>query len=235
MNKKINFKQILSLKNQGFVAGMALSLVVMILGFSLIKNIKTNQQQASAEQVGGSPESGVKSRISELYDALVAKNYGSDTDNSDLVGNLGTDWGAKWNRIKTAALKPGSGGAGGGSSAPVASGVKRVQAGYFNGGAYSDWSDLSISIQGVDINKSVLIVNKGGGSVINLSRERAGDVKGCISMGIAKLNSNHISVKKEECKEWKQGRYDYDNNQYEYNIKTTPVVSPFSWQVIEYY
>jgi len=48
-----------------------------------------------AEQFGGSNESGVTSRIVSLYNELVALSYGSDTDTED--------WGAMWNRIKTAA------------------------------------------------------------------------------------------------------------------------------------
>lgn len=228
MNKKINFKQILSLKNQGFVAGMVLSLVVMVLGFSLIKNIKTNQQQASAEQVGSSPESGVKSRISELYDALVAKNYGSDTDNSGLAGNLGTDWGTKWNRIKTAALKPGSGGAGGGSSAPVASGVKSVQRGYFAGSS----NNSTISINPVNLSKSVLIIDKAGGSVSGLVTGGYGksQVTGHVNLGSAQLNSNHIAVSTAGYTgyRWSRDRDDYVSETYYY-------ASPFAWQVIEYY
>lgn len=48
-----------------------------------------------AEQTGGSPESGIASRIKTLYDDLVVLGYGTDIDVPD--------WGAFWNRIKTAA------------------------------------------------------------------------------------------------------------------------------------
>lgn len=49
-----------------------------------------------AEQSGGSPESGVTSRIKTLYDNLVILGFGSDID---IINN----WGAYWNRIKSAA------------------------------------------------------------------------------------------------------------------------------------
>jgi hypothetical protein len=83
---------------------MILAMPVIVYGFSIItKNIKPTQS-ASAEQIAGSPESGVKSRISELYDVLAARNLGSDTDTSGM-DVLTDNWGAKWNRIKSAALK----------------------------------------------------------------------------------------------------------------------------------
>lgn len=87
-----------------------LALGITLTGYNLIKTIKSpNSQSASAEQLPGTPESGAKSRITELYDALVAQNKGSDTDISNLPAAQG-DWGAKWNRIKTAALRSGGGG-----------------------------------------------------------------------------------------------------------------------------
>lgn len=89
--------------------GLTLGLVLIFGGYGLVKNIKS-EQSAQAEQLPGTPDSGVKSRITELYDALVAQNKGSDTDISGLIAAPG-DWGPKWNRIKTAALKNGSGGA----------------------------------------------------------------------------------------------------------------------------
>lgn len=95
------FRQHQPLIKQGLPIVAALAIV--LVGYVYVKNIKT-EQLASAEQVAGSPESGAKSRISELYDALVAQNKGSDTDVSGLTVAQG-DWGAKWNRIKTAALK----------------------------------------------------------------------------------------------------------------------------------
>ena len=83
---------------------MILAIPVIVYGFSIItKNIKSTQS-ASAEQIAGSPESGVKSRLSELYDVLAARNLGSDTDTSGM-DVLTDNWGAKWNRIKSAALK----------------------------------------------------------------------------------------------------------------------------------
>ncbi|MCX6810285.1 MAG: DUF1566 domain-containing protein [Candidatus Berkelbacteria bacterium] len=48
-----------------------------------------------AEQSGSTPESNATSRIKTLYTDLTSLTYGSDTDTPD--------WGAYWNRIKTAA------------------------------------------------------------------------------------------------------------------------------------
>ncbi len=67
-------------------------IVVLFIGFSLFF-VKT--QISSAEQSGSSPESGSNSRMKTIYDVLVSAGYGSDSDTPD--------WGANWNRIKTAA------------------------------------------------------------------------------------------------------------------------------------
>lgn len=102
---RFNFKEFT--RQSGFMGGVVLSsvigLVVIVLGYGIISNIK-GSQSASAEQIAGSPESGVKSRITELYDTLVTKNLGSDTDMSGMDA-LTDNWGVKWNRIKSAALK----------------------------------------------------------------------------------------------------------------------------------
>ncbi|MFH1543474.1 MAG: DUF1566 domain-containing protein [Patescibacteria group bacterium] len=50
-----------------------------------------------AEQSGDTPESGVTSRIKQVYDSLVSLTYGSDS-----TGGWG-DWGEFWNRIRSAA------------------------------------------------------------------------------------------------------------------------------------
>ena len=49
-----------------------------------------------AEQGGGSPESGATSRIKSVYDSLTTLGYGLDS-----AGGWG-DWGAFWNRIRSA-------------------------------------------------------------------------------------------------------------------------------------
>jgi len=49
----------------------------------------------SAEQSGGSPESGTDSTIKTLYDLIVSYNQGSDSS-----GSWG-DWGNYWNRIRS--------------------------------------------------------------------------------------------------------------------------------------
>ena len=80
--------------------GVLIGLLIGVLGTYLFNSAK----MALAEQSGGSPESGVTSRIKTLYDNLVVLGFGSDVDIPD--------WGAYWNRIKTAALWVPSGGAG---------------------------------------------------------------------------------------------------------------------------
>lgn len=50
-----------------------------------------------AEQSGSSPESGVVSRIKTVFDSLVTLTHGSES-----AGGWG-DWGAMWNRIRSAA------------------------------------------------------------------------------------------------------------------------------------
>jgi len=50
-----------------------------------------------AEQVGDSPDSGVSSKIKDLYDDLVSLSYGSES--SGIWG----DWGEMWNRIRSSA------------------------------------------------------------------------------------------------------------------------------------
>lgn len=217
---KVNFEKMLPLRSQGFVVGVMLSLAVVIVGYGLVKNIKSSQQQVSAEQVGSSPESGVKSRMAELYDALVAKNYGSDTDVSGLTGNLGTDWGAKWNRIKTAALKPGAGGSG---AAPVASGVKRVQRGRYDGinritysnTDCSEHSMAEISVQPFNLEKSVLITNVGTGMDGTYSYNRENTVF------TAELRSNN--------------KIFAIGGSYSVSDQKTCYVPSFAWQIIEYY
>lgn len=49
-----------------------------------------------AEKSGSSPESGVTSRIKAVYDSLVTEGHGSES-----AGSWG-DWGAMWNRIRSA-------------------------------------------------------------------------------------------------------------------------------------
>lgn len=63
----------------------------------LIGGITIGITIARAEQSGGSPESGATSRIKTIYDSLVALSHGADA-----AGGWG-DWGAYWNRIRSAA------------------------------------------------------------------------------------------------------------------------------------
>lgn len=67
------------------------ALIVVFVGLVTVKNI------VLAEQSGSSPESGVTSRIKTIYDSLVSLSHGSES-----AGGWG-DWGAMWNRIRSAA------------------------------------------------------------------------------------------------------------------------------------
>lgn len=79
MNKKILFSVLVTFLTTMFV--------VFPLG------VKTG---VLAEQSGDTPESGVTSYIKQVYDSLVSLGHGSDS-----AGGWG-DWGAFWNRIKSA-------------------------------------------------------------------------------------------------------------------------------------
>ncbi len=113
LNKiKTVVKALISKIDLRITASVVLGLVVVMFGYGLVKNIKSSQS-ASAEQIASSPESGSKSRISELYDTLVAKNLGTDSNTMTGMDTLTQDWGTKWNRIKSAALSnTGSGSSG---------------------------------------------------------------------------------------------------------------------------
>jgi len=69
------------------------SFVIIAALFSSIVFVVNHTQ---AEQSSGSPESGATSRIKTVYDALSVLSYGSDA-----AGGWG-DWGAYWNRIRSA-------------------------------------------------------------------------------------------------------------------------------------
>lgn len=81
-------KKLISFKKSTLIWVIALILVTIASSVGITAKVM-------AEQSGGSPESGVTSRIKSLYDDLVALSYGSDVD--------APDWGAYWNRIKTSA------------------------------------------------------------------------------------------------------------------------------------
>lgn len=83
--------------NKKFVFTIAVG--ALLIGGLTFAGIKL----ARAETSGGSPESGVTSRIKTLYTALVTSLQGSDA-----AGSWG-DWGAYWNRIHSAtSYLPGS-------------------------------------------------------------------------------------------------------------------------------
>jgi len=71
--------------------------IVVVVAVALITIIPILRKPSSAEQSGGSPESGATSRIKAIYDSLVTLTYGSES-----AGSWG-DWGAYWNRIRSAA------------------------------------------------------------------------------------------------------------------------------------
>lgn len=127
------------------------ALPIIVVGYGIIaRNIKPNQS-ASAEQIAGSPESGVKSRISELYDVLVARNRGTDNNTMAGMDVLHDNWGAKWNRIKSAALVT--------PTPPAAGGVKSVQRG--TGSFYQrSWEGaVSVYFNAVNPTKSSMRIN----------------------------------------------------------------------------
>ena len=127
------------------------ALPIIVVGYGIItRNIKPNQS-ASAEQIAGSPESGVKSRISELYDVLVARNRGTDNNTMAGMDVLHDNWGAKWNRIKSAALVT--------PTPPAAGGVKSVQRG--TGSFYQrSWEGaVSVYFNAVNPAKSSMRIN----------------------------------------------------------------------------
>ena len=69
-----------------------IAFIVIFFTIPLILQTKIN-----AEQSGETPESGVTSKIKQIYDSLVSLTYGSDS-----AGAWG-DWGSYWNRIRSAA------------------------------------------------------------------------------------------------------------------------------------
>lgn len=73
----------------GLIGLFALVLITGAVSFKL--------NYAKAEQSGSTPESGSTSRILTIYNSLVALGNGADA-----AGGWG-DWGAKWNRIRSAA------------------------------------------------------------------------------------------------------------------------------------
>jgi hypothetical protein len=74
------------------------SLLIGGLAFYGLAGTTNNQQsgQVAGEQTGESPDSGSTSRIQELYDQLVSDDKGYE------VGGAWGDWGAYWNRIRSA-------------------------------------------------------------------------------------------------------------------------------------
>ena len=70
--------------------------VIFIIVFLLTGALAINKI-AKAETSGGSPESGATSRIKTIYEFLTVLGYGSND-----AGGWG-DWGAFWNRIRSAA------------------------------------------------------------------------------------------------------------------------------------
>lgn len=128
-----------------------IALPIIVVGYGIItRNIKPNQS-ASAEQIAGSPESGVKSRISELYDVLVARNRGTDNNTMAGMDVLHDNWGAKWNRIKSAALVT--------PTPPAAGGVKSVQRGTYSNYPHSSQTDHTVYFNAVNPAKSSMRIN----------------------------------------------------------------------------
>ena len=73
---------------------MIKKIITIFCGMIIVLGLTT---VAYAEQSGSSPESGATSHVKTIYDAFVALSYGSDA-----AGSWG-DWGAEWNRLRSAA------------------------------------------------------------------------------------------------------------------------------------
>lgn len=73
------------------------SVLLIVITTIILSSVFLYHKKGEAEQSGGTPESGATSRIKTIYDSLVALSHGSDA-----AGGWG-DWGAYWNRIRSAA------------------------------------------------------------------------------------------------------------------------------------
>jgi hypothetical protein len=67
-----------------------------VISLAILFSVAMWASYVHGEQVGGAPESGSTSYIKSLYTDLQTSGYGSDT--------ASPDWGAYWNRLKTAAM-----------------------------------------------------------------------------------------------------------------------------------
>jgi hypothetical protein len=74
-----------------------LGFLVGVLAFYGFSGIGDQAGRVAGEQTGESPDSGSTSRIQELYDQLVTDDKGYE------IGGVWGDWGAYWNRIRSAA------------------------------------------------------------------------------------------------------------------------------------
>ena len=72
-----------------------IKITIALISSTLIITAFLGLAKVMAEQSGSSSESGLTSKIKTLYDDLSTLTFGTDTDTPD--------WGAYWNRIKTAA------------------------------------------------------------------------------------------------------------------------------------
>jgi len=91
LREKFKFK----ISKKALIIGLSVAVIVLVVAVNVI--IPILRKPSSAEQWPGSPESGATSRIKEIYDSLVALGLGSES-----AGTWG-DWGAYWNRIRSAA------------------------------------------------------------------------------------------------------------------------------------
>lgn len=83
-----------------------LTSIISVLGTTLLIAPISFHTGVRAEQLGDTPESGVVSYIRQIYNSLVSLGYGSDS-----AGSWG-NWGAMWNRIRSASEWTPSGTAG---------------------------------------------------------------------------------------------------------------------------
>jgi hypothetical protein len=90
---KKKLQKLRNLKKKSFILIVLSILIIVFVAVIFISRVG----KVWGEQSGGSPGSGATSRIKAIYDSLVTLGLGSES-----AGSWG-DWGAYWNRIRSAA------------------------------------------------------------------------------------------------------------------------------------
>jgi len=90
---KKKLQKLRNLKEKSFILIVLSTLIIVFVAVIFISRVG----KVWGERSGGSPESGATSRIKAIYNSLVTLGLGSES-----AGAWG-DWGAYWNRIRSAA------------------------------------------------------------------------------------------------------------------------------------